>query len=295
MPSERGAAKALTCMEASPRTSVAATTSPSGLTSTRTSVSGGTGTRRPPRSIRPRSSSGASLTSHGPCGRTSGVGAGAAGSSSAVSSRLVGAVLGVEVDVGLEGVLVLALLATEHASPPAVRAAGPPGPRGPRAGLSTGDGPYPRPSRPTGTRSEEQSPVAQSVVVTGANSGIGLVTCLELATAGFDVVGTVRSLAKADALQRAAADRGVAVHALELDVDDAARVRGRGRGGGRADRRRAVGPGQQRRLRPVRRRRGRERRTGACPAGDERAGAGARWPGSSCPACGPAATAGSST
>lgn len=63
--------------------------------------------------------------------------------------------------------------------------------------------------------------MAQSVVVTGANSGIGLVTCLELAAAGYDVVGTVRSLDKAEVLQREAAQRGVAVHALELDVDDA--------------------------------------------------------------------------
>ena len=63
--------------------------------------------------------------------------------------------------------------------------------------------------------------MAQSIVVTGASSGIGLVTCLELAGAGYDVIGTVRSLDKAETLQREAAERGVAVHALALDVDDA--------------------------------------------------------------------------
>lgn len=61
----------------------------------------------------------------------------------------------------------------------------------------------------------------KSVLVTGANSGIGLVTVLELAAAGYDVVGTVRSPAKADLVQQAAADRGVAVRTVVLDLDDA--------------------------------------------------------------------------
>ncbi len=62
----------------------------------------------------------------------------------------------------------------------------------------------------------------RSVLVTGANSGIGLVTALELARAGYDVVGSVRSQAKADVVERAAADKGVTVRTIELDVDDAA-------------------------------------------------------------------------
>ena len=61
----------------------------------------------------------------------------------------------------------------------------------------------------------------KSVLVTGANSGIGLVTALELAAAGYDVVGSVRSSAKADVVQQAAAERGVEVRTVELDVDDA--------------------------------------------------------------------------
>lgn len=59
-------------------------------------------------------------------------------------------------------------------------------------------------------------------MVTGANSGIGLVTVLELAGAGYCVVGTVRSDAKAEVVQAAAAERGVAVRTVLLDVDDAA-------------------------------------------------------------------------
>jgi len=64
--------------------------------------------------------------------------------------------------------------------------------------------------------------VSKSVVITGANSGIGLVTALELAGAGYDVIGTVRSAAKAEMLEKAAADKGVAVRTVELDVNDAA-------------------------------------------------------------------------
>ena len=58
------------------------------------------------------------------------------------------------------------------------------------------------------------------MVVTGANSGIGLATALELAAAGYDVTGTVRSPEKADVLTAAADERGVAVTAAVLDVSD---------------------------------------------------------------------------
>jgi NAD(P)-dependent dehydrogenase (short-subunit alcohol dehydrogenase family) len=60
----------------------------------------------------------------------------------------------------------------------------------------------------------------KTVVVTGANSGIGLATALELAGAGYDVVGTVRSEDKAKVLYDAATERGVAVQAALLDVAD---------------------------------------------------------------------------
>ena len=61
----------------------------------------------------------------------------------------------------------------------------------------------------------------KTVVVTGANSGIGLATALELAGAGYDVVGTVRSEEKAKDLYDAATEHGVAVQAALLDVADA--------------------------------------------------------------------------
>ena len=67
--------------------------------------------------------------------------------------------------------------------------------------------------------------MAKSVLVTGANSGIGLVTVLELAGAGYDVVGTVRSAAKADLVAAAAAERGVQVRTVLMDVDDEASCR----------------------------------------------------------------------
>src|SRR5687768_1215974 len=59
------------------------------------------------------------------------------------------------------------------------------------------------------------------VLVTGANAGLGLATCLELARRGFDVVGTVRSDAKADLVRKAAAEAGVDVDTRLLDIDDA--------------------------------------------------------------------------
>jgi NAD(P)-dependent dehydrogenase (short-subunit alcohol dehydrogenase family) len=63
--------------------------------------------------------------------------------------------------------------------------------------------------------------VSKSVLVTGANSGIGLATALELAGAGYDVIGSVRSAAKAERVQEAAAGKGVTVRTVELDVNDA--------------------------------------------------------------------------
>jgi NAD(P)-dependent dehydrogenase (short-subunit alcohol dehydrogenase family) len=63
--------------------------------------------------------------------------------------------------------------------------------------------------------------MARTVVVTGANSGIGLATALELAAAGYDVVGTARSQEKAEVLRRAGDERGVSVRTQICDVGDA--------------------------------------------------------------------------
>jgi NAD(P)-dependent dehydrogenase (short-subunit alcohol dehydrogenase family) len=61
----------------------------------------------------------------------------------------------------------------------------------------------------------------KAVLTTGANSGIGLATVLELARRGYRSIGSVRSDAKADLVQKAAADAGVAVETVLLDVADA--------------------------------------------------------------------------
>jgi NAD(P)-dependent dehydrogenase (short-subunit alcohol dehydrogenase family) len=61
-----------------------------------------------------------------------------------------------------------------------------------------------------------------TALTTGANSGIGLATTLELARRGFRSVGTVRSAAKAEVVVEAAAETGVSVETTLLDVTDAA-------------------------------------------------------------------------
>jgi NAD(P)-dependent dehydrogenase (short-subunit alcohol dehydrogenase family) len=60
------------------------------------------------------------------------------------------------------------------------------------------------------------------VLVTGANSGIGLAAVLHLAGRGWDVHGTVRSRSKAVRLREEARSSGVSdrVHAVVLDVSD---------------------------------------------------------------------------
>jgi NAD(P)-dependent dehydrogenase (short-subunit alcohol dehydrogenase family) len=65
--------------------------------------------------------------------------------------------------------------------------------------------------------------MAETVLTTGANSGIGLSCVLEIARRGYRSVGSVRSQAKADDVQKAAAEAGVQVETVLLDVTDAAR------------------------------------------------------------------------
>ena len=62
---------------------------------------------------------------------------------------------------------------------------------------------------------------ADAVLTTGANSGIGLATVIELAKRGYRSIGSVRSDAKADVVHKAAAEAGVTVETVLLDVTDA--------------------------------------------------------------------------
>lgn len=62
----------------------------------------------------------------------------------------------------------------------------------------------------------------RAVLVTGANSGIGLATVLELARRGYRAIGSVRSPAKARAVREAARAEGLEVRTVILDVTDAA-------------------------------------------------------------------------
>ncbi len=63
--------------------------------------------------------------------------------------------------------------------------------------------------------------MARTVLVTGANSGIGLEAAVHLAGLGFHVVGTARSEEKGESLAKAASDAGVYVEVAVLDVTDA--------------------------------------------------------------------------
>ncbi len=64
--------------------------------------------------------------------------------------------------------------------------------------------------------------MAKSVLITGANTGIGLVTCLEMAGAGWDVVGTARTAERAARVHEVAAEKGLTLRTVLLNVDDPA-------------------------------------------------------------------------
>jgi len=62
----------------------------------------------------------------------------------------------------------------------------------------------------------------RTVLTTGANSGIGLATTIEMARRGHRSIGSVRSEAKAEIVHAAAAEAGVEIDTVLLDVTDAA-------------------------------------------------------------------------
>ena len=63
--------------------------------------------------------------------------------------------------------------------------------------------------------------MGETVLVTGANSGIGIASVIELAGRGFHAVGSVRSAEKARHLRAEAEKAGVKVATVLLDVTDA--------------------------------------------------------------------------
>jgi NAD(P)-dependent dehydrogenase (short-subunit alcohol dehydrogenase family) len=65
----------------------------------------------------------------------------------------------------------------------------------------------------------------QVAVVTGANRGIGLEICRQLARAGVHVVMTSRDVVKGKAAVRALAQQGLDIEFHQLDVTDAASIR----------------------------------------------------------------------
>lgn len=66
----------------------------------------------------------------------------------------------------------------------------------------------------------------QIAIVTGSSSGFGLLTCVELAKKGFQVIATMRNLAKGDTLLQLAKQEGVADQIIlqELDVTNDASI-----------------------------------------------------------------------
>ena len=66
--------------------------------------------------------------------------------------------------------------------------------------------------------------MTDGVIVTGSSTGLGLETALGLAANGFRVYAGVRDLASAPAVRAAAAERGVSVDVVALDLTDRASI-----------------------------------------------------------------------
>jgi NAD(P)-dependent dehydrogenase (short-subunit alcohol dehydrogenase family) len=62
--------------------------------------------------------------------------------------------------------------------------------------------------------------MAKVALITGCSSGFGLLTAVEMARAGFDVVATMRTLEKRVALEAAAKAAGVTLDVRRLDVTE---------------------------------------------------------------------------
>lgn len=64
----------------------------------------------------------------------------------------------------------------------------------------------------------------KSILITGTSSGLGISLAIKAAKAGHTVFATMRTLSKRDALDNAAAEAGVALTVLQLDVQDMASI-----------------------------------------------------------------------
>lgn len=62
------------------------------------------------------------------------------------------------------------------------------------------------------------------IVITGTSSGLGISIAVQAAQAGHTVYATMRNLGKRDGLETAAAEAGVELNVLQLDVQDTASV-----------------------------------------------------------------------
>ncbi|GHJ46768.1 short-chain dehydrogenase/reductase [Catellatospora sp. TT07R-123] len=69
-------------------------------------------------------------------------------------------------------------------------------------------------------------PLGKTVLITGTSTGIGLVTAVACAQAGWTTIATMRDLGKAERLRTAAAEAGVTdrLHIEHLDVTDPASI-----------------------------------------------------------------------
>src|SRR5205085_83194 len=65
---------------------------------------------------------------------------------------------------------------------------------------------------------------AKVALTTGTSSGVGMHTAVAFARAGYMSIATMRDVAKAEALQRLAAEAGVSVDVRALDVEAPASI-----------------------------------------------------------------------
>lgn len=66
--------------------------------------------------------------------------------------------------------------------------------------------------------------MGESVLITGASTGLGREMALYLAECGFEVYATMRDVGQRDSLEAAAQSRHIQLRVLRLDVTDGASI-----------------------------------------------------------------------